>query len=208
MELIRIFVDKDFNIQWTLNPWVVITVLIGILVFIRIRQGILHKDYEIDEAELGIGSAKVKIKPNYEDLQIAYKLLVELSTRKIGLLIDIEHDVIVEVYDSWYKFFGVTRELIKDIPASKIRKSESTRNLVNIAIEVLNVGIRPHLTKWQAKFRRWYENESKAGSNAGLSPQQIQKKFPDYKSLVEDMQNVNKNLIKYKDALDRIVMGK
>jgi len=208
MDLIRIFVNRDCNIQWVLNTWLIILALIGILTYIIIHRRILNKNYEIDEAELGIGSAKVKIKPNYEDLQIAYKLLVELSTRKIGLPIDIEHDVIVEVYDSWYEFFKVTRELIKDIPASKIRRSESTRNLINIAIEVLNIGIRPHLTKWQARFRRWYENESNVEGSSELSPQQIQKKFPDYKSLVEDMQSVNRNLIKYKGALNNIVMGK
>lgn len=206
MDLIRIFIDKDFNIQWVLNPWLVVVILIGILIYIRIKRPALCKDYEINEAELGIGSAKVKIRPNNEDLQIAYKLLVELSTRKIGLPIDIEHDVIVEVYNSWYEFFKVTRELIKDIPATKIRRSKSTRNLVNIAIEVLNIGIRPHLTKWQVWFRRWYENESRVDSNSGLSPQQIQKKFSDYKTLVEDMQTVNRNLIKYKDTLNRMVM--
>ena len=206
MDIVRIFIGKDTNIQLVLNPWVVILVLIIVLAYLCFRRKLLGKDYEINEAELGIGSAKVKIKPNYDDLQIAYKLLIELSTRKIGLPIDIEHDVIVEVYNSWYEFFKVTRELIKDIPASKIRRNESTRNLVNIAIEVLNIGIRPHLTRWQARFRRWYENESKAEGNTGLSPQQIQKKFPDYKSLVEDMQSVNMNLIKYKDALKRIAM--
>lgn len=208
MDLIRIFVDKDFNIQWTLTPWVILLGLIVWFVYLRFHRQVLSKDYEIDEAELGIGSAKVKIKPNYEDLQVAYKFLVELSTRKIGLPIDIEHDVIVEVYNSWYEFFKITRELIKDIPASKIRRSESTRNLVNIAIEVLNIGIRPHLTKWQARFRRWYDAELEAVKNSGLSPQEIQKKFPDYKVLIEDMQRVNWNLIKYKEKLNEVVMSK
>lgn len=208
MDLIRLFVNKDFNIQCVVNPWLVILVLIGILTYLRIRRHILTENYEIDETELGIGSAKVKIRPNYEDLQVAYKLLIELSTRKIGLPIDVDHDVIVEVYNSWYEFFRITRELIKEIPASKIRKSESTRNLVKVAIEVLNIGIRPHLTKWQAKFRKWYEFASQANENAGLSPQEIQKKFPDYKALIEDMQSVNRNLIKYKDMLNEIVMGK
>lgn len=208
MDLIRIFVDEYFNIKLVLNLWFVIAVLIGIFIYIKIHWRILCKDYEIDEAELGIGTAKVKIKPNYEDLQIAYKLLVELSTRKIGLPIDIEHDVIVEVYNSWYEFFRITRELIKSMPASKIRRNESTRKLVNIAIEVLNIGIRPHLTKWQARFRRWYETQLQTAENSGLSPQEIQKKFPGYKTLVEDMQNVNRNLIKYKDKLNEIVIGR
>ena len=125
------------------------------------------KTYEIDEAEIGIGGEKVKIKPNYQDMQIAYRLWVELSTRKIGLAIDLDNDVVNEIYDSWYEFFKLTRELIKEIPVSKIRKDESTKELVRIAIEVLNEGIRPHLTKWQARFRKWYKIEIQREENRG-----------------------------------------
>jgi len=206
MDLIRLYMDKDFNLQWTLNPWIIIAVLISVAIYIIARKRFPLKDYEIDEAELGIGTAKVKIKPNYEDLQIAYKLFVELSTRKIGLPIDIEHDVIVEIYNSWYEFFRITRELIKSIPASKIERNESTRKLVHIAIEVLNIGMRPHLTKWQARFRKWYKLESEAKENESMSPQDIQKRFPEYRILAEDLQKVNKNLIAYKDKLDEMVM--
>ena len=37
--------------------------------------------------------------------QIAYEVYVELKTRAIGYPIDLEHDTIVELYDSWYKAF-------------------------------------------------------------------------------------------------------
>ncbi len=60
---------------------------------------------EIDEAEIGIEPGKIKLRPNFTDRQVAYQIWVELSTRKIGLEIDLAHDVISEVYDSWHKFF-------------------------------------------------------------------------------------------------------
>ena len=63
-------------------------------------------DLTLDQAEIGIGSSKVTIRPNHLDKQIAYNIWVELSTRKIGLEIDLENDVILEVYNSWYAFFG------------------------------------------------------------------------------------------------------
>ncbi len=63
------------------------------------------KAYEIDEAVIGIGDQKVKIKPNYQDMQIAYNLWVELSTRKIGLEIDLDNDVIKEMYLYSYRIF-------------------------------------------------------------------------------------------------------
>ena len=70
------------------------------------------KSYEINEADIGIGNSKITIVRNCGDMQIAYKLWVELSTRKIGLSIDLDNDVIAEVYDSWYEFFKMTRELV------------------------------------------------------------------------------------------------
>jgi len=165
------------------------------------------KVYEIDEAIIGIGGQKVKIKPNYQDMQIAYKLWVELSTRKIGLKIDLDNDVIDEVYDSWYEFFRLTRELIKNIPVSKIRKDESTKKLVSIAIEVLNKGIRPHLTKWQARFRKWYNMEVKKEENEKLSSQDIQKEYPEYEELTKEMREVNQKLLEYREILRQLAMG-
>lgn len=164
------------------------------------------KVYEIDEATIGIGTQKVKIKPNYEDMQIAYKLWVELSTRKIGLEVDLDHDVINKIYDSWYEFFKLTRDLIKEIPVFKIRKDESTKELVRIAIEVLNEGLRPHLTKWQAKFRKWYDSEIQKDENKNLSPQDIQKKYPEYEDLTKEMIGVNRKLIEYRKILRQLAM--
>jgi hypothetical protein len=164
------------------------------------------KSYEIDEAAIGIGSNRVTIKPNTEDMQIAYKLWVELSTRKIGLEIDLNNDVIKEIYDSWYEFFSVTRELVKSIPVSKIRRDKSTKELVNISIDVLNEGIRPHLTRWQARFRRWYNSEIDKAENCILSPQDCQKKFPEYQELTKDLIAVNKRLIEYRSILAKLAM--
>jgi len=165
------------------------------------------KAYEIDEAVIGIGGQKVKIKPNYQDMQVAYKLWVELSTRKIGLEIDPENDVINEIYDSWYEFFKLTRELIKDIPIFRIRKDKSTKELVRIAIEVLNEGIRPHLTKWQARFRKWYSRELEKEENRNLSPQDIQKKYPEYETLTKEMKEVNRRLVEYRKVLRQLAVG-
>jgi len=164
------------------------------------------KSYEIDEAAIGVGSNRVTIKPNIEDMQIAYRLWVELSTRKIGLGIDLDNDVIKEIYDSWYEFFRVTRELIKSIPVSKIRRDKSTKELVRIAIEVLNEGVRPHLTKWQARFRRWYNSEINKDKNCELSPQDCQKKFPEYSKLTKDLIEINKRLIEYRNILYKLAL--
>jgi len=97
--------------------------------------------------------------------------------------------------------------LIKNIPISKIRRNESTRELVDIAIGVLNKGLRPHLTTWQAKYRRWYQNESIKDRNKEISPQDLQKTYPDYQDLIKDMGIVNERLMKYRELLRKLAFG-
>lgn len=159
------------------------------------------KSLTIDEVNLGIGNSSVKISYSKKDQEIAYKIWVELSTRKIGLRFDKENDVIKEVYDSWYTFFETARELLKDIPGNRIPYSG---DLIELTEKVLNIGLRPHLTKWQAKYRRWYEEELKRD---GGTPQDIQKKYPEYNALVEDLLETNEKMIEYKKLMKRIAFG-
>jgi hypothetical protein len=162
-----------------------------------------YKALEIDEAEIGIGSGKIRLRPNYTDRQVAYQIWVELSTRKLGLKIDLDHDVIVDIYDSWHDFFGITRDLIKSIPVSRA-SDESTRKIIRLSIEVLNEGLRPHLTRWQARFRAWYDQQLQAPAAEYEDPQAIQKRFGQYDALKADLLDVNNRLIAYRSAMRRL----
>jgi hypothetical protein len=118
-ELISLALNKDHSFLLTVSPWAVGIIILLCVVFVLIKWlfGKWHgPSFEIDQAEMGLGTGKITFKPNLKDQQIAYAIWVELSTRKIGLPIDLDHDVIVEIYDSWFNFFSVTRDLIKDIP--------------------------------------------------------------------------------------------
>lgn len=206
-DLFSFTVTKDWSVSLHLTPLPIIAVVVVIfLIWLGFKWTATRRltDFEIDGAELGFGDHKISFKPNDTDRQIAYSIWVELSTRKIGLPIDVEDDVIAEVYDSWYSFFGVTRELIKDIPVSKVR-NDSTGKIIELSIEVLNEGLRPHLTKWQARFRHWYEGQMEKKEDA--SPQELQKKFPDYDALCADLLTVNNRLIKYRLKLNELVRG-
>lgn len=161
-------------------------------------------DFEINEAEFGLGQQKIKLKANDDDRQIAYKIWVELSTRKIGLKIDLEQDVISEVYDSWHTYFSVTRELIKDVPVRKYRR-DATSKIVQLSIEVLNEGLRPHLTRWQARFRRWYERAALHADFESRSPQEIQRAFPAFDELSADLMLVNGRLIAYRSKMHELI---
>lgn len=188
--------------------WMLLLLVVaGVAVMVRRgRRFRAAREFEIDEAELGVGTNKIKLRANRDDLRVAYQLWVELSTRKVGLPID-DDDVIVEIYDSWYQFFGITRDLIKDIPPSKLRDGESIQGLIQLAIDVLNEGLRPHLTRWHARFRRWYESELTKPENLLVEPQELQKRFPKYALLVDDMQKVNARLIYYRIQMQKFVFG-
>lgn len=209
LAIVSIYVDKNFTLVTEVG--VIIPILLFVIVILLLlKNGFpysLSKLKNMFDGEVTInipfGTGSIKIKPNNETKQISYKAWVELVTRKAGIPIDSNHDLISEIYDSWYVLFSTTRELIKEIPASKLSGGE-TQKLITLLVDTLNNGLRPHLTKWQAKYRKWYEKELADNKNRKLSPQEIQKKFPDYVELMNDLKRVNTELIKYREQLEKL----
>jgi hypothetical protein len=205
-------VDKGFKTTVSAD-WIVIGLAVIVLVSLAVwryggwrafASGLRH--FDIEEAQLGLGDQRITLRPNDVDRQIAYQIWVELSTRKIGLEIDLEDDVLVEIYDSWHTFFQVTRELIKDVPVSKFRRKD-TEKIIRLSIDVLNAGIRPHLTKWQARFRRWYDRQLNLDDHVDLEPQMVQMRFPAMNELRAELAIVNGNLIAYRKRMHALVTG-
>ena len=124
-------------------------------------------------------------------------------TRKVGLTFEEDKDVIVEVYNSWYKLFEIIRELLKNVEPNK--KDKNVEKLEDILIKTLNEGLRPHLTKWQAKFRRWYDIELKKEENNKVPPQEIQKRYEEYDNLVKDLKNTNEKMVQFAQELKKLI---
>ncbi|MGN0925144.1 hypothetical protein [Ectopseudomonas mendocina] len=204
---LKLLINSDLQLSLEVSPWIFGSLLLILAFFLMYKyygSNVRGRDFEIDEAEFGIGDQKIKLKPNVIDKQIAYKIWVELSTRKIGLEIDLEDDVISEVYDSWFSFFSVTRELIKDVPVSKFQRKE-TEKIIRLSIDVLNQGLRPHLTKWQARYRRWYERKLNESTNNDIEPQALQKTYPKFNELSADLLSVNKRLRIYRERMYSVI---
>ena len=203
MEIIGITLD-GFHVVLSLN-WVgvlILALLVGGICYLLhwIASHSWFKTIQIEEATIGIGNSSVTVKYDSRIKEIAYKIWIELTTRKIGIEFDVEHDVIIEIYDSWYESFRIIRALLEEIPANRI---DDAQGLIDITTKVLNQGLRPHLTRWQARFRAWYQQRS--SKEREKSPQELQKEFPDYQLLVKDLSAANKILGNYANELKRII---
>ena len=195
---------KDGSLIFTVSLWVLafVVLVVFLLIFGRRITGHFKSDITL---KLKLGSvAEVTIKPNYQVKQIAHKVWVELNTRKAGLPIDKDNDVISDIYKSWYELFGEIRTLARDIPASKLN-DPNTRKLVELLITTLNEGLRPHLTRWRAKYEWWYEDAISKSKRDELTPQALQSQYPEYKDLVKDMMQINGQLVEYTKEIKKLV---
>lgn len=156
-------------------------------------------------APFGLGGIQFTDEISDKELDIVWKLYVELNTRKAAIPFDEENDVIEEIYNSWYELFISTRMYLKELPGKELIGNESTRKIVKLSIDVLNKGLRPHLTVWQGKFRRWYRNALKEDANNKKTPQEIQKEYPEYQELISDIKRINEGLRTYSDNLGEIL---
>ena len=177
-----------------------VLVMVGLWAFKMTKAKSRLKEYSISEATLGLGNSTITFKYDNHVKEIAYKIWVELITRKIGIPFDEASDVIDEVYASWYEAFKIIRNLLEEMPANRINDANG---LIELATRVLNDGLRPHLTMWQAKFRSWYEKEKNKDSQ--ISPQELQRRFPEYQALVSSLKEANETMTSFAEQLKKFV---
>lgn len=215
-KIIEFVLDKDnCSLSLVLNIWLLLALIIVYFLCQWLfkkyfKTGKVHKDLVPIKLKYSVGGAEIEyeITRNYQNIEIAHKIYIELVTREAALEIDKEKDVIVEVYNSWYTLFQVTRDELKKIPGNMLLKNNTSVSLVALLSDILNKGLRPHLTEYQAKFRKWYNLELEKDDNKTLSPQQIQSKCDYYDELMISMSEVNRLLIDYSKQLEIIIRGK
>ena len=181
---------------------IIITLILIYLIY-KIFKYFFTKKFKVVDMNISIANiGNISIEKNKDISGIAHKAWVEIMTRKVGLLFEEDKDVIVEVYNSWYSLFGIIRDLLKEIEPRK--KDKDLEKLENVLVKTLNYGLRPHLTKWQAKYRRWYNQEIEKDTNNELSPQEIQKKYKKYDELIGDLKETNKQMVQFAEELKKL----
>jgi hypothetical protein len=210
-------ISGDYNawvVHFSVSVWAVIFLFAGWLIFklwnYAQKNAKIPSDITETEITYKIGEQEVKYKivRNYLNIEIAHRIYVELITRKAAIPIDENNDVIVEVYNSWYALFGITRDEIKKLSGSLIDNNTQSDQLIKLTTDILNIGLRPHLTQYQAKFRKWYAKAEKETTNENKTPQQIQAEYPEFNDLVLSVKEVNRILIEYSEQLHKFIKGK
>jgi hypothetical protein len=191
--------------------WILIAITIILLVLTIFLKNRFLKKFRWHSMEVEIsGSPKAvfKVERNDENLYIANRIYIELTTRKAAIPLDDKNDVIEEIYNSWYKLFSIIREEIKSVPGKYLRDHDPTTALIGLTRKILNDALRPHLTEHQAKFRRWLQTAKEDQENKKLTPQELQRKYPDFENLISSMKKVNKTLSEYAGELDKLIRGR
>jgi len=212
-------IDFKFNVDdWTfslvVNLWLL---LLGIVLYFLVRfivryfkkTGKVHKEFVPVKLKYKMGGSEIEysINRNFQNIEIAHRIYIELVTRKAAIPID-KNDVIVEVYNSWYTLFQTTREELKKLSGEMLLDNQVSKDLIKLLSDILNIGLRPHLTEHQAKFRKWYNSALTLEENRNKTPQQIQSEYSDFENLFESMKAVNQLLIEHSKRLDEIINGK
>ncbi|MBI1286082.1 MAG: hypothetical protein GC178_00725 [Flavobacteriales bacterium] len=215
MDIISFSVDWSkpeisFATDWlVLGPFLIL--IVGLALFRWYRRKNLQPNWQTEEVTVTVKTGVIdyenKIVRSSENVEIAHKIYIELITRKAALPFDKDNDVIAEVYNSWYSLFQVVRNEIKGLPSQFVANSGASSELITLTVDILNKGLRPHLTKYQAAFRKWYDAEIDKKENSELSRQMVQRNYPDYEELISNLLEVNKTLEKYSKELLRLING-
>lgn len=211
--IIEFFLNKDdYTFSLHFNIWVLLIftflffIIRWIIIYYRNNKSI-DKDIIPIKIKYKIGGAEIEyqIVRNYQNVEIAHKIYIELITRKAAIEIKKDKDVVVEVYNSWYSLFQITRDELKSINGKLLKDNQTSKELTRLLTDILNKGLRPHLTEYQAKFQKWYNEEKAEETNKGKTPQQIQQNFDNFDKLMDSIIEVNHLLIEYSKQLTRII---
>lgn len=213
IKIIDFFFDKD-NLIFSLNLNIGVLILVILLTLIikflikkYKKSNTIDKDIQLVKIKYKIAGTdfEYSILRNYQNIEIAHKIYIELITRKAAIEIDNEKDIIIEIYNSWYTLFQITRNELKSFDGKLLKENNTSQELVRLLSDILNKGLRPHLTEYQARYRKWYSEQLKDNHK---SPQEIQKEFKEFNELTSSMKEVNKSLIEYSKQLKIIIYGK
>ncbi len=130
------------------------------------------------------------VTPNNE--RVAWQLFVETVTRISIQPLDEDAGVLREALDSLYKLFTTVRAIL--LEAAPTRRPASTQTVEHLAIAMLNLHMRPFMSKWHARLTAW-EKEN---------PNTPESRWPDNAACREELEHMRQGLVRYARGLGEL----
>lgn len=120
----------------------------------------------VKEVNIGLNAGVLNIsgkwEPNEKELQAAWELYVELSTRITTQKLEDDEGILREALNSLYSFFQISREILKKYGPEIARPSnDNDLTLGYITISILNYEVRPFLAKWHPLLKDFEDKKPK-----------------------------------------------
>lgn len=145
---------------------------------------------------LPFGLGEAEWTPDDLERRAAWSLYVELITRIAVQPLPEGQGRLREALTSLHELFAVTRRILRDAGPDIGRQRESVGQ---IAIEVLNQGLRPFLSRWHTELSRFEAEAEGSTSTMGREPD-----WPREGEFREDLSALQKQLEQYAMVLAQI----
>lgn len=139
---------------------------------------------------------QLEFEPDEVQQRAAWELYVELSTRIAVQPLGPDEGLLREALSSLYSIFSATREILRKAGPSV---AQGPNSFGAVAIEVLNKGIRPFLTKWHPLL---LIHEQKCP--AGVSAREHERAWEKAPELRQELAELQEQMMIYAEALVRI----
>lgn len=129
-------------------------------------------------------------------MRAAWSLYVELSTRISTVPLDEGTGILREALTSLYNMFNITRKILRDAGPDI---AQGPNSLGAIAIDVLNIGLRPLLVKWHPMMKNYEEKKP-----AELTTVQHEHNWEYAAEFRKELEEVRQQMVIYVEALAQI----
>ena len=145
---------------------------------------------------LPFGLGSLEFEANEVEQRAAWSLYVELMTRIAVQPLDVSEGLLREVLTSLYSLFGLTRQILREAGPAVVHGPNS---FGPIAIEVLNKGLRPFMSKWHPLLQAHEEKRPPA-----LSPVEHERNWKHFQEMHQELAELQKQMRIYADVLAEI----
>ncbi len=142
---------------------------------------------------LPFGLGQMEWEPDTTERNAAWKLYVELVTRISVQQLDRRQGLMREALNSLYSLYPTTREVLREAGPEVGATHDSVGG---IAIAVLNVGLRPFMSRWHPALLEWEARRPPERSTA-----EHERQWEHEQEMRDQLETLRGELAKYAEAL-------